>query len=192
MRPLVIVGASARAAAASARRAGFAPWCADLFADVDLRAIASHAVRCPIQNYPAALLEIIQSAPEAPWIYTGGLENHPRLIETMAQIRPLWGNDGDVLRRARSPFVIEQCLREADLPFLDVRPADAKLPAGGRWLRKPLSGSGGQGIEKGGAPPFISPKSEAAMLSAWKAFFSPGRASRPCWLRHFSPRRSFP
>ena len=35
---LLILGASVRAAAFSALRAGLRPWCVDLFADLDLRA----------------------------------------------------------------------------------------------------------------------------------------------------------
>ena len=26
-------------------------------------------------------------------MYTGGLENYPRLVGEMARLRPLWGND---------------------------------------------------------------------------------------------------
>ena len=34
---LILIGASVRAAAFSARAAGYEPWCADLFGDVDLQ-----------------------------------------------------------------------------------------------------------------------------------------------------------
>src|SRR5262245_689082 len=102
---LLILGASARAAAGSAIRAGFSPWCADLFADADLRRMAS-VVRCPIENYPAGFIEILRAAPDAPWIYTGALENHPNLIRRLSQLRPLWGNGASALRSARSPVII--------------------------------------------------------------------------------------
>ena len=46
---LLIFGASVRAAAFSALRAGLQPWCADLFADADLRA------RCPTIQVPPGL-----------------------------------------------------------------------------------------------------------------------------------------
>jgi predicted ATP-grasp superfamily ATP-dependent carboligase len=147
MSTLIIVGASARAAAASALRAGLKPWCADLFADADLRAMVSNAVRCPIEHYPSRLLEILQSAPDAPWIYTGGLENHPKLLRNMAEARPLWGNGPDALRWARSPFSVARILRNAGLPALEVRAGVARLPDRCRWLRKPLAGSAGLGIE---------------------------------------------
>jgi predicted ATP-grasp superfamily ATP-dependent carboligase len=146
MSNLLIVGASARAAAMSAVRAGLSPWCADLFADLDLRALVPNVVGCPIDQYPSAFSKILRSAPEAPWIYTGGLENYPDLIGTMAGIRPLWGNGPDALAIARSPFAVERSLREAGLPAIEVRAGDAALPADGRWLRKPLAGSAGNGI----------------------------------------------
>ena len=59
---LVILGASARAAAHSARRAGFRAVCGDSFADVDLRAW------CPvtaIEDYPAELEQVADAAPPA-------------------------------------------------------------------------------------------------------------------------------
>jgi uncharacterized protein len=144
---LIILGASARAAAASARRAGFEPWTADLFADADLRAMVPATVRCPIGDYPGGFREILRGAADAPWIYTGGLENHPNLIRDLSEIRPLWGNGPNVLTACRSPFRVERLLREAGFPTAEVRAADAELPDYCRWLRKPLKGSGGQGID---------------------------------------------
>jgi len=146
MANLLIVGASARAAASSARRAGFAPWCADLFADSDLRAMVPDAMRCPANEYPHGLANLLASAPMAPWIYTGGLENHPQLIAKMARLRPLWGNGPAALRLCRDPFAIQRILRDAGLPSLQVHSDGSKLSPGCRWLRKPRKGSAGQGI----------------------------------------------
>jgi uncharacterized protein len=144
---LIILGASARAAAASARRAGFEPWTADLFADADLRAMVPATVRCPVGDYPGGFREILRGAADAPWIYTGGLENHPNLIRDLSEIRPLWGNGPNVLTACRSPFRVERLLRETGFPTAEVRAAGAELPDYCRWLRKPLRGSGGQGID---------------------------------------------
>jgi hypothetical protein len=108
---LLIVGASARAAAQSAIRAGYQPWCADLFADSDLRAIVPDARRCPADQYPNGLANLIREAPEAPWIYTGGLENHPRLIGKMKHLRLLLGNGPVALRLCRNPFLVQEVLR---------------------------------------------------------------------------------
>jgi predicted ATP-grasp superfamily ATP-dependent carboligase len=142
---LLIVGASARAAAFSALRAGRRPWCVDLFADDDLRA------RCPAQviatkDYPRGLIRYFRDAPPGPWIYTGALENHPQLIEQLSRERALWGNSAEVLRRVRSPFDIARVLKAAGIPCPEVRMRPDDLAPTKRWLVKPLAGAGGTGI----------------------------------------------
>jgi predicted ATP-grasp superfamily ATP-dependent carboligase len=73
--PLLIVGASGRAAAASARRAGFDPYVIDLFADADTRRLAE-TVRCPIERYPGAIPELARRLPPGPFLYGGRLPFH--------------------------------------------------------------------------------------------------------------------
>jgi predicted ATP-grasp superfamily ATP-dependent carboligase len=160
MPDLTIVGASARAAAASARRAGLVPWTADLFADADLRAMVPTAARCPAGQYPHGLLNMLRDGPPGPWMYTGGLENHPHLVRRMAEVRPLWGNGPNALAACRSPFAVERLLREAGLWAPEVRAADAELPDFCRWLRKPLASSAGHGIAfaDGGTPVGRTPR----------------------------------
>jgi predicted ATP-grasp superfamily ATP-dependent carboligase len=155
MRPLetpLIIGASTRAAAFSALRAGLRPVCADLFADDDLRA------RCPVRrvepgDYPRGFLDLPELKVPGPWLYTGGLENRPDLIEEIARRRqPLWGNPADVLRRARSPFGVRDALRAAGLPCPDLRGELEPPPPDGRWLVKPFTGAGGTGIRRWATP----------------------------------------
>jgi predicted ATP-grasp superfamily ATP-dependent carboligase len=138
----LIVGASARAAAQSAMRAGFAPAAADMFADSDLRALCP-AVR--IADYPRGLRSAASKLPKSAWIYTGGVENHPRLVDALACDRPLLGNPGHVLRRVRNPWRVRDALKGAGLPFAEVLPP-GDSPTTGRWLEKPLHASGGRGI----------------------------------------------
>jgi predicted ATP-grasp superfamily ATP-dependent carboligase len=140
---LLIFGASTRAAAFSALRAGLAPWCADLFADADLRA------RCPVQTipldlYPQGFADL--ATPEAPWIYTGGLENHPRLVSRLARARPLWGNDAAALRKVRSPEALARLFRSAGIPSPDTRTRPPTAADGPCWLVKPVAGAGGSDI----------------------------------------------
>src|SRR4029079_4231062 len=104
MQPsLLILGASTRAAAQSAIRAEFRPICGDLFAALDLRACARVL---DVPDYPRGLVAAAAAAPECPWIYTGGLENHPALVDRISETRPLWGNDGAALRRIRNPWSV--------------------------------------------------------------------------------------
>jgi predicted ATP-grasp superfamily ATP-dependent carboligase len=140
---LLIFGASARAAAFSALRAGLRPWCADLFADADLAARCP-AVRLP-GRYPHGFLDLTD-APAGPWLYTGGLENWPGLVARLARRRPLWGNGPAALREARDPSRLARALRNAGLPAPAVR-RSAPCPCGPcRWLVKPLRGAGGAGV----------------------------------------------
>jgi predicted ATP-grasp superfamily ATP-dependent carboligase len=142
-QPLAIVGASARAAAASAVRAGFQPIAADLFADLDLRAIAT-ATR--ISPYPEGLLDWLRAVQPPAWIYTGALENHPELIDQMAWIAPLWGNPGDVLERVRSPWELADALRNTESPLPETRSSPEGLPRDGSWLVKTYRGASGSGV----------------------------------------------
>jgi predicted ATP-grasp superfamily ATP-dependent carboligase len=151
---LLILGASVRAAAFSALRVGLKPWCADLFADMDLRAKCP-AVTLATSRYPNGLAALAREAPPGPWMYTGGLENRPRLIRRILRERPLWGNDYVALAKVRDPFALHDALRKADVPCLHVHRPEER-PPGGCWLVKPTAGSGGAGIrfaEDRPAPP---------------------------------------
>jgi predicted ATP-grasp superfamily ATP-dependent carboligase len=148
-QPLAIVGASTRAAAASAIRAGFLPVTADLFADADLRAIATTT---RISPYPDGFLDWLRTIEPPAWMYTGALENHPELVDQMAWIAPLWGNPGDVLQRVRSPWELAATLRAAGLLFPETRPTAAGLPQDGSWLAKTYRGASGSGVREFGIP----------------------------------------
>lgn len=142
-----IVGGSARGAAGSALRAGLQPLCSDLFADADLQ----HFVpTLPAHPWPQALLPLSRQLAPRPWMYTGGLENYPDLIEALAQRHPLWGSPASAVRPARDPWRVSRALHRAGLPALKVygqSPNDPGTPpADGQWIRKPLRGAGGRGV----------------------------------------------
>lgn len=143
---LLIVGASARAAAFSARRAQLQSHSIDLFADADLTALCPARKISP-EDYPHRLAEFALEAPPGPWLYTGALENQPGLIDRIAARRPLWGNDGTVLRAVRDPFVWSSALRQAGLPCPAVRSTADELPRDGSWLVKPIASAGGMRIQ---------------------------------------------
>ena len=77
---LSILGASVRSAAQSALRAGFIPCGADLFADHDLQRTSAATIR--VSDYPQQLIDASKQLPSGPWMYTGGLENHPKITFT--------------------------------------------------------------------------------------------------------------
>jgi predicted ATP-grasp superfamily ATP-dependent carboligase len=141
---LLILGASTRAAAQSAVRAGLQPICADLFADEDLREIAEVL---PITGrYPHGLAEAARLAPECPWMYTGALENHPGIIEQISAERPLLGNPAGVVRGVRDPLRVSEALSRSGLSIAAIRTADDPPRPDGCWLLKPLRGAAGRGI----------------------------------------------
>ena len=110
---LLIAGFSARAAAQSARRAGFEVYAVDAFGDRDLRTACSQCA--VVANYPADLLAASARLPAAPWMYVGGLENEPDLVADISQTRQLFGNDPQVLRKVRDPFLLAETIRESGL-----------------------------------------------------------------------------
>ena len=151
---LLILGASTRAAAASAVRAGFDPVCADRFGDEDLRRIASVIA---VDNDLHRTLEAVKGLPPTPWIYTGSLENDPKFIASVSERHPLLGNPREALRKVRDPCWLERTLTAHDLPALRVRSnrsSDAYVRTDNRpdvgvrstgecWLLKPTRGGGG-------------------------------------------------
>jgi len=87
--PLIIIGASARAAAQWAIRRGYAPFCIDLFCDRDLKEIAQ-AHRCPPNRYPDAIIELLTEAPpNAPVLLTGRMEHHLAVVEKIVELHRL-------------------------------------------------------------------------------------------------------
>ena len=108
---LIIAGASVRAAAQSAVRSGLLVTAADLFCDRDL-AECSQAHR--VANYPRGILDITRRIPPAEWMYTGGLENEPDLVDAVSRRHALLGHGGCVLRQVRDPWQLAQALAHAE------------------------------------------------------------------------------
>ena len=142
--PLIIVGSSVRAAAQSAVRAGFRPWCIDQFGDRDLVEITadSHTV----SDWPNEIESIFQSAPQANWVYTGALENRPALVENLSRRRPLCGCNDETLSKLRTPLWLTETLTRASLPSLPVVTPVSSVSDSGEWIIKPLASGAGIGI----------------------------------------------
>jgi predicted ATP-grasp superfamily ATP-dependent carboligase len=139
MDEMIVIGASVRALAFSAIRAGYQPYAIDLYTDRDLAAV------CPavkIQRYPHDFEGALAAAPKAPWMYSGALENYPDLLARLASIRPLIGNSTEVVVKARNVAQFAEAVKEAGYLFPEIGgPADE-----GEWLVKPRRSSGGLGI----------------------------------------------
>lgn len=142
---LILCGASVRAAAASAQRAGFTIWCADRFGDVDLLALCPNAQR--LSDYPHGLPTLLErTAPPGPCVFTGSLENHPNVLAAISRHRPLWGMSPDVLAQVRQPARLQAALAAGGFPALQVHLTPPPAAVAGPWLRKPLASGGGRHI----------------------------------------------
>jgi predicted ATP-grasp superfamily ATP-dependent carboligase len=76
-------------------------------------------------------------------MYTGALENHPSLIQSLPY--PLWGNPADVLRQVRDPVEWSSRLASqySSVPRVSLGTPDDPTQA---WVRKPRSSAGGMGV----------------------------------------------
>lgn len=143
---ILIVGATARAAAMSAIRAGLQPITIDLFADRDLQAIAP-TIKVAPGDYPHGLVDAALKLSPRPFLYTGGLENHALLVDRIAKHHTLWGNGSAVLGLIRDPIRLATALTTAGFlaPRMCMDPPFGLGP-GETWLVKPLASAGGIGI----------------------------------------------
>ncbi len=155
---LILIGASVRAMAFSCIRAGYKPWCIDLYADADLQRV------CPTKKitglFPDEISEIIKVAPQSPILYTGGLENHPNFIDSLAKNFTVFGMTGKTLsslRNCKSIFELLQTNHIATPATLD---SISEIKTNTRYLIKPKNKSGGLGIRwlNSNFPPNTIPK----------------------------------
>jgi predicted ATP-grasp superfamily ATP-dependent carboligase len=143
---VLILGASVRAAAISAIRAGHAPNCADFFGDQDL------VLTCPARHIDHRhstdqFVDVAESYRPSAWFYTGGFENHAELVDRISKTHRLWGIEGETLRAIRDPLRVARVLEKARIPAPAVALTPQALPGDGSWLSKPLNSGGGRGIE---------------------------------------------
>lgn len=148
---VALFGASVRALAQSAAAAGFDVFGADLFLDDDLAEVCAVGCGIPTKSYPQGFREMADHWKGIPRVYTGGLENHPDVVEHFAHTGPLWGCPPESLSACRAPTALQGL--GFNTPAIKLDPTN--VPVDGTWLRKPIRSSGGRGIEtwRGGELP---------------------------------------
>lgn len=149
--PAVLIAAlSGRALAASARRAGYVPLVADLFDDLDTRALAAASVQtrgCLSRGFGrAALLDSLDRlaairAPEGV-VYGSGFEDRPALLRVVAARYKLLGNPPEVVARVKDPNSLASFCGRLGIAY----PRPARVAGNGGWLIKRAGGSGGTHI----------------------------------------------
>lgn len=149
--PLLIVGASARAAAESAVLAGFEPLAVDLFADRDLQAIA-RVLRCPAEQYPHALVQLARKLAPAgtPLLLTGAMENHLEAAAELERWYPPVGPSVSAMAKAREPALWQAMPSIPGVRVPRIAGAPPCVPHTGShdgpWLLKPRRGAAGRRV----------------------------------------------
>jgi uncharacterized protein len=149
---VLIVAASGRALAASARRGGFVPLVADFFGDQDTIAVAAAHVRlCDglergmrRYNILPALESLAARQEPAGIVYGTGFEDRPELISSIRRRWKLLGNPPEVVARAKDPLGLSKLCCGNGIAHPDISLSPPSGPH--NWLRKRKGGAGGQHI----------------------------------------------
>jgi predicted ATP-grasp superfamily ATP-dependent carboligase len=148
-QPVLIVAASGRALAASARRGGFAPLVADWFGDQDmLAAAAAHRhLACGVAHgmEADAVLDALETLAHGRnplgVVCGGGFEDRPALLARIAQRWPLLGNTAETVARVKDPAALAALCAACGIPHPTIAFEPPRDPGG--WLIKRRGGSGG-------------------------------------------------
>lgn len=151
---LAVLGASARAAACSAVACGHQVVAADLFADADLAGLAEVT---RIDDWPSGFVPWLHAQQVDGWLYTGGLENHPPLVDELVAIAPLLGNAGPTLKAIQRVEDVAQLLAGASCHYPEVRRTPPLARDHREWLRKSLATAGGMGVARWNAAQKLAP-----------------------------------
>ncbi len=118
---ILVIGASARAAAQSIRRTGLEVAALDLFVDRDLAEIADCEA---IRDFPSSILDQAKRWPDHAILLCGGMENFPEILTELELRHPLIGPNASQIRELRSLANWKQW---------------AANPADGDWIRFPTT-----------------------------------------------------
>ncbi len=147
-KALILIGASIRSLAASAIRAGYVPFCVDLFCDSDLTWILEeHGADRPIRlsSFADAPTALSKLPSHLPVVWAGGMENMPDVIDAISQQRTVFGPPTHAVEYVNHPQHLQACVNGTTCLTPDTRwthPFDSSQ----EWLVKPIQGAGGIGI----------------------------------------------
>lgn len=146
---ILILGLSTRAIAESAIRGGYNVLTLDFFGDRDQKQLVeNYSVMRDFQlSFNAEnLLDCSRHLDFEALVYVSNLENHPEVVEELAERHTLLGNTPQTLWKVRHWRTFRSFCHEEGVPFPSTFFCDEPLPRQGHWLRKPLKSGGGHGI----------------------------------------------
>lgn len=146
---IIVLANSARAIAASAKRAGFAVLAVDVFGDDDTREMSLAAIKLEgglsaglTPNKVVDAVETLVSAYDPiGLVYGSGFEHQPEAIAAIALVTRIFGNGADTIRRAKDPVLLAQLCGSAGISHPPVTLAAPEQPE--LWLNKARAGAGG-------------------------------------------------
>lgn len=163
---VLIAAFSARALAASARRAGFEPLVVDCFGDTDTRTCAAAAECLPARVLTGFTLRPLLTAlgklsaqaakPPIGLVLGSGFECNPRLVSRLGEHYRILGNGPDVIRRCKDPTDFFALLDRMGVRHPETRLTPPDQTDG--WLMKRIGGSGGLHIHDCPAEPRPDPR----------------------------------
>jgi len=146
---MLIAALSGRALAVGARRAGYEPLVADLFADEDTQISAAMSLKTPgdletgldADGLVASLSRLARGRRCEGLVCGAGFEDRPQLLSRLAASWPLLGNDAATVARSKDPFAFAALCARLGVPHPPVQAAHPADPHG--WLVKRIGGAGG-------------------------------------------------
>jgi uncharacterized protein len=162
---IIVVAYSARALASCASRAGFAPLSIDVFGDDDMRAMSLSSVKLEggladgltLDKVVCAVETLISAYDPIGLVYGAGFEHQPETIAAIARKVRVFGNEAEILRRAKDPIALAQICEAKDIRHPQVQfsaPVEPEL-----WLMKKRGGAGGDHIAAAETPSRLHPDS---------------------------------
>jgi predicted ATP-grasp superfamily ATP-dependent carboligase len=152
-RPAIIVVAySARALSSSASHAGFAPLSIDVFGDDDTREASVICMKLDgglagglaLDKVAGAVDALVRAYDPIGLVYGAGFEHRPETIAAIARRTRLFGNDADILKRAKDPVALARVCEANGVRHPQVAFAPPDEPE--LWLIKRRGGAGGAHI----------------------------------------------
>jgi uncharacterized protein len=161
---IIVIGYSARALAASAAHAGFAPLSIDVFGDDDMREMSLASIKLDgglaegltADKVVGAVEMLINVHKPIGLVYGAGFEHQPETIAAIAQRTRVFGNAAETLKRAKDPLGLAKVCEASGVRHPQITfsaPDEPEL-----WLMKRTGGAGGAHIKTAEAPSHASPE----------------------------------